>query len=64
MAGISNTMVLNTKTVKLVGEGNAYYIEEQLLEKIRFVDKGRFVEKDGEAVLTIVGEVSIHILKN
>lgn len=58
VAGISNTMVLNTKNGRLSGNRNNYYIDEGILEKIRFVDKGKFVESDGEPVLTIVGEVT------
>lgn len=57
MAGISNTMILDTKSGKLSGKSNMLYIGEELLEKIRFVDKGRFVENDGEPVLQIVGNV-------
>lgn len=57
LAGVSNTMVLNTASGKLYGEKNSLYISPELLEKIRFVDKGKFVETDGEPVLSIVGEV-------
>ena len=57
LAGVSNTMVLNTASGKLYGERNSFYISPELLEKIRFVDKGKFIETDGEPVLSIVGEV-------
>lgn len=57
LAGVSNTMVLNTTSGKLYGGKNSLYISPELLEQIRFVDKGKFVEKDGEPVLSIVGEV-------
>lgn len=58
LAGISNTMILNSATGKLEGTNNSYYIDERILEQIRFVDKGKFVEKEGEPVLSIVGEVT------
>ena len=57
MAGVSNTMVLNTSSGKLYGEKNSFYIGSELLNQIRFVDRGKFVETDGEPVLSIVGEV-------
>ncbi|WP_054740632.1 ATP-binding protein [Cellulosilyticum ruminicola] len=57
MAGVSNTMILNTSSGKLYGEKNSLYISSELLNQIRFVDKGKFVETDGEPVLSIVGEV-------
>lgn len=57
MAGVSNTMILNTSSGKLYGERNSFYIGSELLDQIRFVDRGKFVETDGEPVLSIVGEV-------
>lgn len=57
IAGVSNTMILNTNFGKLYGEKNSLYISPKLLDQIRFVDRGSFVEAGGEPVLSIVGEV-------
>lgn len=57
LAGVSNTMILNTNTGSLEGNTKSIYISEDLLKEIRFVDRGKFVESDGEPVLSIVGEV-------
>ena len=57
VAGVANSMIINTKAGIIEGKKGSLYIQKDLLKQIRFVDEGRFVQNEGEPVLSIVGKV-------
>ena len=55
--GVHNAAVINLATGEVEGEKGGFLIEESLLDKIKFVAEGKFVEKDGTPALRVVGDV-------
>lgn len=56
-AGPLNVGVLDTAGGTLTGTGGQFLIEESLLQKIRFIREGRFVETSGDPALRLIGDV-------
>lgn len=55
--GPDNIGLLNTNTGEVSGNRSSFYISEDLLPKIRFINSGSFVESGGEPTLRLVGNV-------
>ena len=55
--GVENTAILNVESGDLSGSGGSVIIDEALLDKIKFIKEGQFVEKEGSPALRIVGDI-------
>jgi len=55
--GVENIALINTATGDLSIDGRNYLIDEKLLEKLNYVEEGRFVEKNGAPTLKLVGNI-------
>ena len=55
--GVENVGLLNIDNGELIGSNSKLLIPENLLNKIKFINEGKFVEKDGAPVLKLIGEV-------
>lgn len=55
--GVENVGLLNIDNGELIGSNSKLLIPENLLDKIKFINEGKFVEKDGAPVLKLIGDV-------
>ncbi|HBI81712.1 MAG TPA: hypothetical protein DDY04_07205 [Bacteroidales bacterium] len=55
--GVENVGLLNIENGELIGEKNKLLIPEELLQKVKFINEGKFVEKDGAPTLKLIGDV-------
>lgn len=55
--GANNAAIINLSTGEVSGERGQFLIEENLLDKIKFVTEGRLDEADGAPALKVVGDV-------
>jgi hypothetical protein len=55
--GVENIGLLNVKNGELIGSQNKLLISEELLNKLTFINEGKFVEKDGAPTLKLIGDV-------
>ncbi len=55
--GVENASILDLKNGEIRESGNRIVIDEPLLEKIRFIKEGHFVEKDGAPALRLLGDI-------
>ncbi|MFZ4762036.1 MAG: helix-turn-helix domain-containing protein [Alphaproteobacteria bacterium] len=55
--GIENSAILNITTGEVSGKGGNFLIDESLLEKIKFIKDGHFVERDGAPTLRLMGNL-------
>jgi hypothetical protein len=55
--GANNAAIINLGTGDVQGERGRFVIDESLLEKVKFIAQGRFVEKEGAPALRLVGDV-------
>ena len=55
--GVDNAMIFNAETGDLSGNGNAIIFDEELLEKIKFIKEGEFVEIKGQPTLRLIGDI-------
>ncbi len=55
--GTHNTAIIDLGTGEVEGERGKFLIEEGLLDKVKFIAQGKFVEKDGAPALRVVGDV-------
>lgn len=55
--GVENIGLLNIMNGELIGSKNKLLIPEELLKKIKFINEGKFVEKDGAPTLKLIGDV-------
>lgn len=57
--GIENIGLLNFKNGNIEGKNiNSIYIDENLLQQIRFIQEGKFEEKEGTPTLRLMGEIN------
>ncbi len=56
-SGAHNAAVINLSSGEVTGERGQFLIEENLLDKIKFIAEGRFDEKEGGPALRVVGDV-------
>lgn len=56
-AGPTNVGILDTISGKLYGDNVTYLIDESLVKQLKFIQKGRFSEIEGEPTLRLVGNV-------
>lgn len=56
--GSGKTGLLDTTTGQVSGNGGSFLIEDDLLQKVRFINKGTFSEVDGEPTLRVIGDVT------
>ncbi len=54
--GVENVGLLNIDNGDVIGTHNKFIIPEDLLKKVKFINEGTFVEKDGAPALKLVGE--------
>ena len=54
--GSGNAGVLETNTGMVHGDRGSFIIDESLLDKVRFINEGRFVEHGGDPAIRIVGD--------
>ena len=55
--GVENIGLLNIQNGELIGSKNKLLIPEELLNKVTFINEGKFVEKDGAPTLKLIGDV-------
>ena len=55
----SNALVIDVEKNIMDAEGKKIFIDEKLIETLKFVKEGEFVEKGGAPTLKLLGEVSI-----
>ena len=56
--GVENIGLLNLKTGNIQGKKvNSIYIDETLLKQIKFIQEGKFEEKEGTPTLILMGEI-------
>lgn len=55
--GVENVSLLNIENGELIGSKNKLLIPEELLHKIKFINEGHFVEKEGAPALKLIGDV-------
>lgn len=55
--GVENIGLLNVQNGELIGSKNKLLIPEELLNKVTFINEGKFVEKDGAPALKLIGDV-------
>ena len=57
VAIIDNAMILNAETGDLSGNGKSIIFDEALLEQIKFIKEGEFVEVKGQPTLRLIGDI-------
>lgn len=55
--GIENSAILNVTTGEVEGRSGNFLIENNLLDKIKFIKEGEFVEKSGAPTLKLMGDL-------
>lgn len=55
--GVSKLALLNLDNGSLSGVGTTLYVDEPLLNELKFVQEGSFVETGGNPALKVVGEI-------
>lgn len=55
--GVSEIGLLDFKKGEVLGRGGSLLIAEDLLEKIKFIREGSFVEKEGAPTLKLIGDI-------
>lgn len=55
--GVSNAALLDLKSGNLSGSRGSVVIDGNLLQKIAFIQEGRFVETDGTPTLRLIGDI-------
>ena len=55
--GVKNAMILNAETGDLSSNGQSIIFDEALLEQIKFIKKGEFVEVKGQPTLRLIGDI-------
>jgi len=56
--GVENIGLLNLRNGNIEGKNiNSIYIDEKLLQQIKFIQEGKFKEKDGMPTLKLMGEI-------
>lgn len=55
--GVSNSTLLNLGTGEIKFDKSTIVIEDKLLDKIKFVKEGHFVENEGAPTLKLLGEI-------
>jgi hypothetical protein len=55
--GLSQVGILDLNTGEVSGTKGSFFIDEQLLPKLRFIQEGRFVETGGEPALRLLGDL-------
>ncbi|MCT4656536.1 MAG: ATP-binding protein [Cohaesibacter sp.] len=55
--GIENSALINLGTGEVEGQKGKFLIDEELLDKVKFISQGKLVEKDGAPTLRVVGDV-------
>jgi len=58
MIGPQNVQLLDTYKGEISTGGGQILIDKNILDKIKFVQEGKFVEKDGAPTLKLVGEIA------
>jgi hypothetical protein len=56
-SGAQNAAVINLSTGEVTGERGRFFIDENLLDKIKFITEGRLDDNHGAPTLRVVGEV-------
>ena len=55
--GIAHTALLDLNKGEIITPNSNLYMDESLLEQIKFVEEGTFVETGGDPALTVVGRI-------
>lgn len=55
--GLSQVGILDLNTGEVSGAKGSFFIDEELLPKLRFIQEGRFVETGGEPALRLMGDL-------
>lgn len=55
--GAENVGLLNIDNGELIGSSNKLLIPEELLDKVKFINEGHFVENEGAPALKLIGDV-------
>ena len=57
-AGPSNVGILDTRRGVIESSGGALFLDEDLIEKIKFIKEGQFNQKEGAKTLKLIGNIS------
>jgi len=61
--GPENAAVMDTVGGVIEGKYSSILIDEDLIQKLKFIQEGKFVEKDGEPTLKLIGNIeSINVI--
>lgn len=61
--GPENAAVMDTVEGVIEGKSNSVLIDEDLIQKLKFIQEGKFVEKEGDPTLKLIGNVeSINVI--
>jgi hypothetical protein len=55
--GVSQVGILDLSTGEVSGAKGSFYISEELLPKLQFIQEGRFVESGGDPALKLIGDL-------
>jgi len=55
--GVENVGLLNVIDGELIGSKNKLLIPKELLSKVKFINEGQFVEREGAPALKLIGDV-------
>jgi len=55
--GVSQIGILDLSTGEVSGAKGSFYISEELLPKLQFIQEGRFVESGGDPALKLIGDL-------
>lgn len=56
--GVANAALLDLSTGNLTGSGGTVVLDNNLLQKIAFIQEGRFVENNGTPTLRLIGDIT------
>lgn len=57
-AGVENVAILDTATGKVSGHTGQFFIDQDLIPKLKFVSEGHFSETSGEPTLRLIGNLA------
>lgn len=57
--GIKNISVLNTLSGEISGKKGKVYLDQESLNKVKFIQEGKFSETDGDPTLKVIGEAEV-----
>jgi hypothetical protein len=60
--GVSQVGLLDLESGEVSGSTSSFYISEELLPKLKFINEGKFTESEGEPTLRLLGDLHVGAL--